>query len=1245
MKTILFACIFLTVFAISNASAQFYNWNDSLSYYIENPAVFEQGQEEGRGYYIPNDHQSLNGDWKFFWSDIPYRLPDGFFEPKFNDKEWDNISVPSNWEMFGYGDKIFRNTHASFKVDPPHVPKEYNPTGIYRRSFNISDKWKGKEIFLRFDKVASASFVWVNGEKVGYNEGAQEPAEYNITKYLKSGQNQLTVCVIKFSDGHYLEMQDYWRLAGIFDDVTVYATNKIRLFDYQVITDLDNTYTDANIQINTVVKSYKQPVAASLYTIKAVLTDMEGQMVSQFESNSFTIPNNKISVSLKNEMKNPLKWTSETPNLYNLQLQLVTAGGETVDHIQTKIGFKETEIKGSVFYLNGIPLKIHAVNSHMQHPEQGHYMDEETIRKDFEILKQFNFNGVRTSHYPPTNKYLQLANEYGLYIIDEAGDEAHATEWLSNKTEYTGMYKERCQKMVLRDRNYPCVLFWSAGNESGEGNNISEVIKEGKRLDPTRYWMYGGNAFSHPAEDIIGPRYPTPMELEIQVGMGLGNTDNRPSFMDEYLSVAGNGGGGMDDYWNVIYSHPRLMGGAIWDFVSPGVKEPVRAVKDISPNNTPAHIMGNAKIIKEKGNAVLDLSGTDEWLEVYRRDNVEITGNELVLSCNVFPRKLISSCGSFITKGNYQFGLEQRGKEFVEFYIYTYKKYTVKAPLPPNWEYNWHQLAAVYNGKEMSIYIDGKKKAGAGASGSIKNFPFPINIGRNAEVHGQETTVYICDALLDDVAVFNKVVPLNALSAVEASCWFDFETENNNGTFYSNGIGARCYGSIWPDRKVQPEMWQMKKTVQPLSFKIIDPECGLIEVWNRNHFMNADEYQTTWALMADDQVIQQDIIDLHTKPLSKETLQISYSKPIIEAGKEYRISISSKLKHNYIWAKAGHEVAWEQLELGWSVPITKTEKASGIIQCKETGNELNVSGEGFRYTFDKKEGLLVQINFNGKDLLKEPMKLNLWRAPLANELDGWNAGNAQSGRWKTGYGNAIATEMYSAGIDKLLHQLVSFSFKESTNSVHVFIANIDLIGNGEKEKKDLYIEGIQCNGFRNEFEFIIGADGRMEIDHVILAEGRMPMWLPRVGLSLVLNKELNRINWYGRGPQENYPDRKTGYRIGIYKSSVEEMYEPYLLPQDYGLRTDNRWLRITDSDNSGIEFSMNELFNFNAYPYSTENLTKANYTYQLEKQDGVTLNLDYSTTGVGCTARAVFDSYRTMPMRYERTITINPLNP
>lgn len=1223
--------------------AQQVGYLDHLSDYIENTSVFEQNQEEGRAYYIPGKHISLNGDWKFFYSDTPEGIPSDFYKENFKDKAWPLIPVPSNWEMQGYGDKLFRNVHAPFKANPPLVPKEYNPTGAYRKTFNLPASWKNDQVFLRLEKVASASFIWINGQEVGYNEGAQEPAEYNITKYLKPGKNTLAVHVLKYSDGYYLEGQDYWRLAGIFDDVWLYATPPVRLFDWYVVTDLDNTYTDADLRLQVDVKKYTAGASGN-YQLKAQLLDDRKQLVAELSSETFSMESaGKKRLDLSQTIKNPEKWTSETPNLYHLKMSLITMDGAERDFAETRIGFKETEIRGETFYLNGVPLKVNAQNSHMQHPEMGHTMTEEVIRKDFEILKQFNFNAVRISHYPPVNKYLELADEYGLFVIDEAGVEAHATEFVSTKPEFTEMYRERVRQMVLRDRNHPSVLFWSAGNESGEGFNIGEVIKEGRKYDNTRYWMYGGNAFAHPAEEIIGPRYPTPMELEMQVGICPDSSDIRPSFMDEYLSVAGNGGGGLDDYWRVIYAHPRTMGGAIWDFVSPGLTERVRQLNDLSPYHTPAHIMGNARLVKDGAGKVLDLNGHDQWIEVYRQPNVEIVGDQLTLTCDVYPRKLISSCGSFITKGSYQFGLQQQGKDSLDFYIYTDKRHVLRIALPSDWENKWHQLTGVYTGKEMSVYIDKQKVGSQEVSGSIKNFPFPVNIGRNPEIHGQETDVYICDARLDNVGIFAEAIDPENIRPEKSVLWFDFENESDSGTFYSYGIGARTYGSIWPDRRVQPEMWQMKKTVQPISVTLLDAEKGWVEVWNRNHFLDASYYETRWFLEADDKVLEEGILDLRVPPLTKKKVQIPYHKPALEPGVEYRITVGSSLRQKECWASEGFEVAWDQLELPWyryEEPATAVNVSASL---SEEGNRFIVSGPDFKYTFDKEQGMLISMRYKGKEMLRSPLVLNVWRAPLANEQDQWCSRNARSYNWKEGYGQQVATEYYSTGIDQLTHYPISVEAQELEGKVLLNIREITQTANSAKEKKDLYIWGVQSNGFESLYAYTITGDGEITLRHTVLPQGRLPLWLPRIGLTLTLDKSLDQVRWYGRGPEENYPDRKTGYKVGIYQSTVQEMYEPYLIPQDYGLRTDNRWVRMTDSDGDGLQFKMNEWFNFNAHPYSTDNLTKAMYTYQLQEQDGITLNLDYATSGVGCTARSILNSYRVYPQAYDREITIKPV--
>jgi beta-galactosidase len=1251
MRKIILISYFLIV--VSVLFSQEKRFPDDIYSYLENTSVFELNQEEGHTLLVPymsvNEalinnkkkspgYLSLNGTWKFNFSNTPEGAPLGFYADNFNDKKWDTIHVPSNWEMQGFGDPLFRNVSTPFPPDPPLVPKEYNPTGSYRRSFLIPSGWKDKEIFLRMEKTASASFVWINGREVGYNEGAQEPAEYNITEYVRPGKNTIAVLVTKYSDGYYLEDQDYWRLAGIFDDVWICAFPKIRFFDWFATTDLDERYKDAQLEISVDLKNHSSAPAEGL-SVQAVLYDNDNKVVKTIISGKVVIaPLGKQTVLFKENITDPLKWSAEKPDLYTLVFELLDPSGKTLNVISGRIGFKETEIRDQVFYLNGMPVKLNGINSHMQHPVLGHTMDEATIRQDLKLLKQFNINCVRTSHYPPVNRYLELADEYGMYIVDETGDESHATQYVSNDKNWEAMYRERARKMVLRDRNHPSILFWSAGNESGEGDNICAVIDEGKKYDKTRFWMYGGNDFAHHCEDIIGPRYPQLSELVKDVFLIDKETDPRPSFLDEYLAVTGNGGGALDDYWELFYRYPRSMGGAIWDFVSTGLKEKIRSVRDGSPNNVQANIMGRAKLVPGKTGKGIDLNGHDQWVEVYRDDALEINGDQLTLTLWVFPRSLNFSSGTLITKGNNQFGIHQTGRDSLEFYVMTRSKQKVQIALPSNWEDNWHFIAAVYDGRSIYINLDGKESRRKPVSGKIKNTPFPVNIGRNAEIHGQETEVYICDAIIDQVGIFRSGIPADSLRSpapslkTKASLWLDFEEERDEGEFYSYGIGARTYGSIWPDRRPQPEMWQIKKSAQPVKAEMISPDEGKIELTNRYLFTNLSEIESVWELKADNEVIERGVLSPDLKPLQSIVMKIPFRKPEIKENTEYRLCLSFRQKNGSIWADPGHEVAWEELELLWrNEAKTPTRSTVNQLTVNESGGDLVISGDKFRYVFDMKQGLLISFNVEGKEFIKRGTQLNLWRAPLANEVDEWAGWRGSRQYASQGYGAWISSAWYAWGLDQIKRIPESFSYKMSDN------------GSLEIEIRDLVVNTSERGIFMNHFIYSISSDGVIVIDHTIIPDGDQPQWLPRVGVDFILDPSVSNVEWYGRGPQENYPDRKSGYSTGIYRSTVDEMYEPYLIPQDYGLRTDNRWVRLTDNKGKGIEFSGSRLFNFNAYPYTTENLTRSVYTYQLKKSDGITFNFDYATSGVGCTALSVFPEYRVMPQRYDFRITLKPV--
>lgn len=1255
MKKLLFSVIVITLsYFWSHAQAQEKSFRENIYSYLENTSVFEVNQEEGRTPFISynsvtdalknrkeksNGYLLLNGTWKFLFSEKPEDIPGDFFKKTFNDNKWSNIKVPSNWEMEGYGDPLFRNVNTPFPPDPPNVPREYNPTGLYRRSFSIPVSWRKKEIFLRMEKTASASFVWINGKEAGYNEGGQEPAEYNITEYVSPGHNTIAVMVVKYSDGYYLEDQDYWRLAGIFDDIWLYATPQTRIFDWHAVTDLDDQYRDASLDLSVSVKNYRSETEDDM-AVRAVLYNKDGKVVTSMISDKFRLgPAEMHKVNLREKLNNPLKWSAEKPNLYSLIFELLDQSGKTLEAVSGRIGFKETEIRDQVFYLNGMPVKLNGINSHMQHPDMGHTVDESTIRKDMDLFKQFNINCVRISHYPPVNRYLELADEYGIYIVDETGDEAHATEYLSYDPAWEAMYRERARRMVLRDRNHPSVLFWSAGNESGEGDNICAVIEEGRKYDSTRFWMYGGNAALHHCEEIIGPRYPTINELITDVFLVPEKLDPRPSFLDEYLALTGNGGGGLDDYWELFYRHPRSMGGALWDFVSTGITEEIRTLSDSSGNNVKAHLMGGAKLVPGKYGNALDLNGHDQWVEVYRDDALEISGKKLTISFKVFPRSLSYSSGTYITKGSNQFGIVQAGRDSLEFYIMTQSRHHVRMALPSDWEYNWHFIRAWYDGKAICFEIDGKESRRIPVSGNIRNTPFPVNIGRDEEIHGQETTVYICDALIDQLAVFADIVPSESLlepsgeTKKMAALWLDFENVRNEGEFFSYGIGGRTYGSIWPDRSIQPEMWQIKKSGQPFTARMISPANGIVEITNRYLFTNLDEMNIVWELEKGGEILEQGEINTDLEPLKSALIEIPYHKPVIDPGVEYRLLISLRQKESKSWAEPGYEIAWEQFDLPWSVDSDEVEEkpeAFSVISYED--GMLTIAGDDFRYVFDSREGALSSFIISGKEMLKRGAMLNVWRAPLANEVDGWAAWRSGFQYRRRGYGGWISSEWFALGLDNMKTVQESFDYKQNDDgSITVSIRNLSRPSSGSL-------------AFINHYIYTIGGSGEMTIDHTVIPDGTMPQWLPRIGTDWVFDPSLKNVEWYGRGPQENYPDRKSGYKTGVYNMKTEEMYEPYLLPQDHGLRTDTRWVRMTDDEGRGIEFSGNSFFNFNIYPFTTENLTKSVYTYQLEKSDGLTFNFDYASSGVGCTALSVFPQYRVTPQRYDFRIIVRPFH-
>jgi beta-galactosidase len=554
---------------------------------LENPSVFERNREAPRATFTPWPDresasaggpdpspfvQSLNGVWRFHWTRNPANRPSDFFRAGFDDSAWDEIPVPSNWELLGYGVPIYTNIPYPFPPDPPRVPHEWNPVGSYRRAFMVPEGWDGMQVFLHFGGVKSAMYVWVNGERVGYSQGSKTPAEFNITPFLVSGENELAVEVYRFSDGAYLEGQDYWKISGIERDVLLMAAPSVHVRDFVVRPELDAAYENGRLTVEAELRNVlARPVVAHRLTVE--LLDPQGRAVlEQPLTTTFRVDADGTDmVSLAGAVPSPARWTAETPSLYTLILTLSDEEDRTLQVIPTRIGFRTVEIKDGLLQVNGVPVNLRGVNRHEHDPHTGRVMSEELMLRDIQIMKRHNINAVRTSHYPDVPRWYELADEYGLYIVDEANVESHGIGYdpdvtLGNDPAWQAAHLDRTIRMVKRDRNHASVIIWSLGNEGGDGVNFEATSAWIHQTDPSRPVQYE-RAVLRPHVDIYAPMYARIPHLLDYVS----EPRDRPMIMCEYAHAMGNSVGNLKDYWDLIEAHDQLQGGFIWDWVDQGL--------------------------------------------------------------------------------------------------------------------------------------------------------------------------------------------------------------------------------------------------------------------------------------------------------------------------------------------------------------------------------------------------------------------------------------------------------------------------------------------------------------------------------------------------------------------------------------------------------------------------------------------------------------------------------------------------
>lgn len=996
----------------------------------------------------------LNGEWDFYFAPKPDDAPKDFYKTRVTG--WDKMKVPSNWELKGYDIPIYKSAVYPFRpVNPPFIPKDYNAVGSYQKVFTVPAHWNNMNITLHFGGVSSAFKVWLNGEFVGYGEDSFLPSEFNITPYLKTGDNILSVQVIRWSDGSYLEDQDHWRLSGIQREVMLLSEPKLRIADFHWQAKLDKEYRDAILSV--------RPRLENLTGAEVKGFRVRIQLYDKNKTAVFSKPLEKTAESIINEIyprldnvkfglfetivENPEKWSDEIPNLYTLVISLEDSTGNLLEAKSCKLGFRSIEFSKteSKLLINGKVTYLYGVNRHDHHPVRGKAMTREDILEDVRTIKQFNFNCIRTSHYPNDPYFYDLCDEYGILVIDEANLETHGLgSKLSNDPMWTNAFMERGIRMVIRDKNHPCIIFWSLGNEAGRGPNHAAMAEWIHDFDITRPIHYEPAQGNHRVEGYIPPGhpdYPKDHSHRIQVPVDhyyidmisrmypgiftpelLVNHpgDNRPIFFCEYAHSMGNSTGNLKEFWDIFRSMPRIIGGCIWDY-------------------------------KDQGLLKTDSAG-------------------------------------------------------IQFYA--------------------------YGG--------------------------------------------------------------------------DFGEKLHDGNFCINGIVAS-------DGRPKAAMYECKRVFQPVDFEMIDTDRGLIKIVNRHAIKSLCDYDVSLIMQEDGIIVMHKELPGICLDAGKDTLlNISPYLPKMKAGCEYLAGIRFSLLNDELWAKKGHEIASCQFNLSGVIKTKITYRTYPPLSIIENNEGYIVSGEKISLFVDKTNGALSSYRIDDKELILSPLVLNFSRPLTDNDRKGWKP-------------NIKLREWYQSKPN-----LMMISAKKQVNGLVIITCKFSLISDGAFA----------------EIAYAVNGEGVIRVDYSLNPSSDLPN-LPKVGMQCGINREFDQITWYGRGPHENYIDRRFGAEAGIYSLNIEDFIEPYVMPQENGNRTDIRWMFLSNNKNEGLLIAADSLLSMSAWPYTEENINNAKHTYELADTGYITLNIDLIQMGVGgndswSEVAAPLEQYQIKPKPYRYSYYLVP---
>jgi beta-galactosidase len=987
---------------------------------------------------------SLNGVWDF----IILPRPEDVTDEVITEGEWHPIQVPGNWTMQGFGHPHYTNVMMPFPNIPPNVP-DANPTGIYRHTFRLPLTWAGRRVVLHCGGCEGALYIYLNGQPMGISKDSQTSSEFDITSMIRiPEQNELILLVVQWSDASFLEDQDHWWQAGLQREVYLYSTNLPHIQDCFAIGDLTDDYQDGILRLCVKIGFPGDYPKDSVVEVQ-LYDPQKNPLFSQALCANFDAYRNEWQarfspaneVFFEQVIPKPLHWTAETPHLYTIIVTLKSPTGN--ESTCCKVGFRKIEIRDRMLLVNGRRIMIKGVNYHDHDGNTGKAISQQLYEKDLHLMKQFNINAIRTSHYPKDPSFYDLCDRLGFYVIDEANLETHAFfQDLCHDPRYTNAFVERIQAMVEQDKNHPCIILWSLGNESGYGPNHDAAAGYIRGVDPTRplhyesalghFWRGAGWHGGQRVTDVVCPMYPS---IEDIISWSNQNNDTRPLILCEYSHCMGNSNGSLADYWAAFEKYPGIQGGFLWEWVDHG-------------------------ILQSSQNGI------------------------------------------------------------------------------PFWAYGG-----------------------------------------------------------------------------------DFGDEPNDTNFCIDGL-------VWPDRKPHPALFEFKYLAQPLKVELSDIARGKFRILNKQDFTSLNWLFGVWELTCDGSVVSSgELPDLDMQPNKSKLYEIPISG-ISRSEDEYFLNFHFYQRESTAWAPSGYEVAWEQINLPkqrvTQKRITHTQEISGTPEVKENGELLTLSTNHANAIFNRELGVLVELG-DGINLLQRGPLLNVWRA--ATDNDGIKLlSDRPEETWK------VLSFWKSIGLPELQYRLKSFRLVNKPGQPASII--IQHLASGRENWDD----------FIHTHRYTLLPTGKLLVtNQVVIGKGMID--LPRIGIDICFQPGLENLAWYGRGPWENYPDRKSSALIGHYSSTVTEQYIPYIMPQEHGHKTDVRWLSICDEDGHGIKVEGFPSFEFSASHLIANDLYSARHTYELTPRRETWLNIDQGMRGLGTASCGpdTLDLYRLLKSKYMFKFTIESI--